>query len=187
MLPVDRSCVQLSSLAVALSSRPSERSTGSALGCGGLVSRPQRGVTSVQRVPNAWRLQGAALHAYGENAPRWRLIVLLNRYSRVHLEAQCAWLHPVAFHLRRLLRHVVDGLVPFTLFKVDYFGLLQSADCMNEGWECQSFRPNYRVICDYGSQHIDLAQDPPCGGQCCLECRSCAPSAAWPWHVYNCL
>lgn len=31
---------------------------------------------------------------------------------------------------------------------------------MNEGWNCQSFPPNYCVICDYVYQHIDLLQDP---------------------------
>lgn len=57
-------------------------------------------------------------------------------------------------------RCVVDSLTPFRPFKVEYFSLLQRADCMNEGWNCQSFPPNYCVICDYVYQHIDLLQDP---------------------------
>lgn len=57
-------------------------------------------------------------------------------------------------------KYAVDCLMPFTLFKVDYFSLIQCADCMNERWKCQSFQPNYCVICDYVSSRIDPLQEP---------------------------
>lgn len=69
-------------------------------------------------------------------------------------------LAPPASIAAAVCKYVVDCLTPFALFKVDYFSLLQCADCMNERWKCQSFQPNYCVICDFVTLRIDLLQDP---------------------------
>lgn len=62
-------------------------------------------------------------------------------------------LTPPALIALAVFKYVVGCLMLFTLFKVDYFSC---ADCVNEGWKCQSFQPNYCVIGDNVFQHIDL-------------------------------